>query len=152
MYYIAKGKLILHLRYDFENSKHCDTPGKILRYYRQHKGYSTRKLAEMAGVTPATIMLYENDKNPIQHKFAVPLADALGIDRKLLFDDYAAFLDYPYNVLLQEVRARLSLSRLQMAQEIGAAQTAYSSWERAAKTPRRKEFEKIIPLIKRANI
>ena len=97
-------------------------------------------------------MLYENDKSQIQHKFAVPLADALEIDRKLLFDDYAAFLDYPYNVLLQEVRERLSLSWLQMAQEIGAAQTAYSSWERAAKTPRRKEFEKIILLIKRANI
>ena len=143
---------MLHLRYDFESSEYCDTPGKILRYYRQHEGYSTRKLAEMAGVTSATIMLYENDKNPIQHKFAVPLADALGIDRKLLLDDYAAFLDYPYNVLLQEVLERLSLSRLQMAQEIGAAQTAYSSWERAAKTPHRKQFEKIIPLIKRANI
>ncbi len=106
----------------------------------------------MIGVTPATIMLYENDKNPIQHKFAVPLADALGIDRKLLLDDYLAFLGYPYNVLLQEVWARLSLRRMQMAQEIGAAQTAYSSWERADKTPCRKEFEKIIPLIKRANI
>lgn len=143
---------MLHLQYDFENSDNCDTAGKALRYYRLHKGYSTRELAEKVGVVPATITLYENDKNPIKYKTAVLLADMLGVERKLLLDEYTTFIDYPYNMLLQEVRKQLSLNQSQLAREIGVAQSAYSAWERAARTPRRQEYEKILPLIKRANI
>ena len=143
---------MLHLQYDFENSDDCDTAGKTLRYYRIHKGYTTRELANLVGVVPTTIILYENDKNPIKYKTAVLLADILEIDRKLLLDNYTAFVDYPCNVLLQEVRSILSLNQSQMAQRIGVAPNAYSAWERATRTPRRKEYEKILPLIKRANI
>ena len=143
---------MLHLQYDFENSDNCDTAGKTLRYYRIHKGYTTHELANLVGVVSATITLYENDKNPIKYKTAVLLADILEIDRQLLLDDYTTFVDYPCNVLLQEVRSKLSLNQSQMAQRIGIAPNAYSAWERATRTPRRKEYEKILPLIKQANI
>ena len=143
---------MLHLQYDFENSDNCNTAGSTLRYYRIHKGYTTRELANLVGVVPATITLYENDKNPIKYKTAVLLADILEIDRHLLLDDYTAFVDYPYNVLLQEVRAKLSLNQSQIAQKIEVAPNAYSAWERATRTPRRKEYEKILSLIKEANI
>ena len=143
---------MLHLQYDFENSNNCDTAGKNLRYYRIHKGYSTRELANLVGVVPATITLYENDKNPIKYKTAVLLADILEIDRQLLLDDYTTFIDYPCNVLLQEIRSKLSLNQSQMAQRINVAPNAYSAWERATRTPRRKEYEKILPIIKEANI
>ena len=143
---------MLHLQYDFENSNNCDTAGKTLRYYRIHKGYTTRELANLVGVVPATITLYENDKNPIKYKTAVLLADILEIDRQLLLDDYTTFVDYPCNALLHEVRSKLSLNQSQMAQRIGIASNAYSAWERATRTPRRKEYEKILPLIKEANI
>ena len=143
---------MLHLQYDFENSDNCNTAGSTLRYYRMHKGYTTRELANLVGVVPATITLYENDKNPIKYKTAVLLADILEIDRQLLFDDYTAFVDYPCNALLQEVRAKLSLNQSQMAQRIGIAPNAYSAWERATRTPRRKEFDKIFSLIKEADI
>lgn len=143
---------MLHLRYDFESSDNCDTAGKILRYYRVHKGYSTRELAEKVGVVPATITLYENDKNPIKYKTSALLAETLEIDRKLLLDDYGKFIDYPYNLLLCEIRENLSLSQSQIAERIGVSQTAYSAWERAEKTPRRQEYQKIAPLIKTANI
>lgn len=143
---------MLHLRYDFENSDHCDTAGKILRYYRLHKGYSTRELAEKVGVVPATITLYENDKSPIKYKTAVLLAKTFEIDRKLLLDDYGKFIDYPYNVILCEIRERQSLSPSQSAEKIGVSQTAYSAWERAEHIPRRQEYNKILPLIKTANI
>ena len=123
-----------------------------MRYYRIHKGYTTRELANLVGVVPATITLYENDKNPIKYKTAVLLADILEIDRQLLLDDYTTFVDYPCNELLQEVRSKLSLNQSQMAQRIGVAPNAYSAWERATRTPRRKEYEKILPLIKETNI
>lgn len=143
---------MLHLQYDFENSNNCDTAGKTLRYYKIHKGYTTRELANLVGVVPATITLYENDKNPIKYKTAVLLADILEIDRQLLLDDYTTFVDYPCNELLQEVRSKLSLNQSQMAQRIGIAPNAYSAWERATRTPRRKEYKKILPLIKQVNI
>lgn len=143
---------MLHLQYDFESSDSCDSAGKTLRYYRLHKGYSTRELAEMVGVVPATITLYENDKNPIKYKTAVLLADILKIDHKLLLDGYTTFIDYPCNMLLQEVRSKLSLNQSQIAEMIGVAQNAYSAWERAKRTPRRQEYEKILPLIAKANI
>lgn len=143
---------MLHLQYDFENSDNCDTAGKTLRYYRIHKGYTTRELANLVGVVPATITLYENDKNPIKYKTAVLLADILEIDRQLLLDDYTTFVDYPCNALLQEVRSKLSLNQSQIAQRIGVAPNAYSAWERATRTPRRKEYEKILSLIKEVNI
>ena len=123
-----------------------------MRYYRIHKGYTTRELANLVGVVPATITLYENDKNPIKYKTAVLLADILEIDRQLLLDDYTIFVDYPCNALLQEVRTKLSINQFQMAQRIGVAPNAYSAWERATRTPRRKEYEKILPLIKETNI
>ena len=143
---------MLHLQYDFENSDNCNTAGSTLRYYRIHKGYTTRELANLIGVVPATITLYENDKNPIKYKTAVLLADILEIDRQLLLDDYTIFVDYPCNALLQEVRTKLSINQFQMAQRIGVAPNAYSAWERATRTPRRKEYEKILPLIKETNI
>lgn len=152
MYHFAKGKLILHLRYNFESNDNCDTIGKTLRYYRLHRGYSTRELAEKVGVVPSTITLYENGKHPIKYRTAVLLANALGIDHKLLLDEYTAIVDYPYNILLREVRERLSLNQSQMEQKIGVAPNAYSAWERATRTPRKQEYEKIVPLIKKANI
>ena len=116
------------------------------------KDLSTRELADKVGIVPATLTLYENDKHPIKHKTAVLLAAELGIDRKLLLDDYTAFVDYPCNVRLQEVRKQLNMTQIEIAEKIGVASTAYSGWERAVRTPRRKEYENIVAVLKEFNI
>lgn len=152
MYYFSQGKLLIHLRYDFESNEQCNTAGQILRYYRNLKDLSTRELADKVGIVPATLTLYENDKHPIKHKTAVLLAAELGIDRKLLLDDYTAFVDYPCNVRLQEVRKQLNMTQIEIAEKIGVASTAYSGWERAVRTPRRKEYENIVAVLKEFNI
>jgi len=123
-----------------------------LRYYRTLKGYSTRELADKVGIVPATLTLYENDKHPIKHKTALLLATELGIDRKLLLDDYTSFVDYPCNVRLQEVRKQLNMTQIEIAEKFGVASTAYSGWERAVRTPRRKEYENIVAVLKEFNI
>lgn len=76
----------------------------------------------------------------------------LGIDRKLLLDDYTSFVDYPCNVRLQEVRKQLNMTQIEIAEKIGVASTAYSGWERAVKTPRRKEYENIVAVLNEYNI
>ena len=152
MYYFSQGKLLIHLRYDFESNEQCNTAGQILRYCHTLKGYSTRELADKVGIVPATLILYENDKHPIKYKTAVLLAAELGIERKLLLDDYTAFVDYPCNVRLQEVRKQLNMTQIEIAEKIGIASTAYSGWERAVRTPRRKEYENIVAVLNEYNI
>jgi len=139
---------MIHLTFDYKSDKDCATSGQYLRYHRKLKGMSTKELAEKVGIVPATLVLYENDKRPIQYNAAIALADALGIERHRLLDTYAAFVGYPCSKLLQTVRAELSISQMQFAEKIGVSQTAYSSWERGSRIPRRKEYEKIIMALK----
>ena len=143
---------MIHLMYDFESNERCNTIGETLRYYRNLKGFSTRELADKVGIVPATLILYENDKHPIKYKTAVSLATELNIDKKLLFDDYTVFVDYPCNIRLQEVRQQLNMTQLELAEKIGVVSTAYSGWERAVRTPRRKEYDNIVDVLKKLNI
>ena len=143
---------MIHLSLNYRTNTACRTPGEYLRYHRTLQGLTTRELADQVNVVPATIVLYENGTHPIKYANAVALAAALGIDRKLLLDEYTTFVDYPCQELLRKVRGELYLTQEQIAQEIGIAQTAYSGWERGARTPRRKEYGSIVAAFKKRKI
>ena len=106
---------MIHLTFDYKNDEKCTTPGQYLKYHRTFQGLTTRELAEKVGIVPATLVQYENDRRSIKHDTAVALANALGIDRNRLLDEYTAFVDYPYSSLLKKVRQELSLTQMQMA-------------------------------------
>ena len=110
---------MIHLTFDYKSDKDCATSGQYLRYHRKLKGMSTKELTEKVGIVPATLVLYENDKRPIQYNAAIALADALGIERNRLLDTYAAFVGYPCSKLLQTIRAELSISQMQFAEKMG---------------------------------
>ena len=152
IYLYSKGKIMIHLTFDYKTDEKCTTPGQYLKYHRTFQGLSTRELAEKVGIVPATLVLYENDRHPIKHSTAVALANALGIDRNRLLDKYTAFVDYPYSSLLKKVRQELSLTQMQMAEVIGIGQTSYSGWEREIRVPRRKEYEKILAALKKLKV
>ena len=152
IYLYSKGKIMIHLTFDYQNDEGCTTPGQYLRYHRTFRGLTTRELAEKVGVVPATLVLYENDRHPIKHSTAVALANVLGIDRSRLLDEYTVFVDYPYSSLLKKVRRELSFTQMQMAEVIGIGQTTYSGWEREVRVPRRKEHEKILAAMKNLKV
>ena len=152
IYLYSKGKIMIHLTFDYKSDKDCTTPGQYLKYHRTFQGLTTKELAEKVGIVPATLVMYENDQHPIKHRTAVALANALGIDRSRLLDEYAAFVDYPYSSLLKKVRQELSFTQMQMADVIGIGQTTYSSWEREVRVPRRKEHEKILTAMKKLKV
>lgn len=152
IYLYSKGKIMIHLTFDYKTDEKCTTPGQYLKYHRTFQGLSTRELAEKVGIVPATLVLYENDRHPIKYKTAVALANALGIDRNRLLDEYTAFVDYPYSSLLKKVRQDLSLTQIQMAELIGIGQTSYSSWEREIRVPRRKEYDKILAALEKLRV
>lgn len=151
-YYYSQGKILIHLRYEYQSDKDCNTPGAYLRYHRTFQGMSTKELAEKVGVVPATIVLYENGTHPIRYKTAVAIADVLNIDRSRLLDGYNSFIDYPCCKFLKMVRKKYAMSQMQIAAEIGVAQAAYSRWERGAGKPRRQEYEKIIAAFEKMGV
>lgn len=152
IYLYSKGKIMIHLTFDYKTDEKCTTPGQYLKYHRTFQGLSTRELAEKVGIVPATLVLYENDRHPIKHSTAVALANALGIDRNRLLDKYTAFVDNPYSSLLKKVRQDLSLTQIQMAELIGIGQTSYSGWEREIRVPRRKEYDKILAALEKLRV
>ena len=152
IYLYSKGKIMIHLTFDYKTDEKCTTPGQYLKYHRTFQGLSTRELAEKVGIVPATLVLYENNRHPIKYSTAVALANVLGIDRNRLLDKYTAFVDYPYSSLLKKVRQELSLTQMQMAEVIGIGQTSYSGWEREIRVPRRKEYEKILAALKKLKV
>ena len=82
---------MIHLTFDYKTDEKCTTPGQYLKYHRTFQGLTTRELAEKVGIVPATLVMYENDRHPIKYKTAVALANALGIDRNRLLDEYKAY-------------------------------------------------------------
>ena len=72
IYLYSKGKIMIHLTFDYKTDEKCTTPGQYLKYHRTFQGLSTRELAEKVGIVPATLVLYENDRHPIKYSTRKP--------------------------------------------------------------------------------
>ena len=84
----------MHFQFCFESIPNELTPAAMFRYYRQRKGLTTRQLAESVGIVPATLLMYEREQFSITYPTAVAMAEVLEIDKNLLFDGFARFMDY----------------------------------------------------------
>lgn len=136
--------MLMHLRFCLESIPVKQKPAAILRYYRLQKGITTRQLAEIVGIVPATLLMYEREKFPIPYQTAIAMAKALRIDRHLLFDDFARFIDAPYSERLQAVRKEYRLNQTDFAAKAEINCYIYSKWESGARRPSRTMFEKLI--------
>ena len=144
LYEYKHGKMLMHLKFCFESIPNELTPAAMLRYYRQRKGLTTRQLAESVGIVPATLLMYEREKFPIPYQTAVAFADILEIDRNLLFDDFARFMDYPYSDRLREVRKAYGLNQTDFAKKANICYSIYAKWETAVRQPSRKMYEQLV--------
>lgn len=134
----------MHLKFCFESIPNEPTPAAMLRYYRHRKGLTTRQLAEGIGIVPATLLMYEREQFPIPYPTAIAFADILEIDRNLLFDDFAQFIDYPYSVKLREVRKAHGLNQTDFAEKADICYSIYAKWETAVRQPSRKMYEQLV--------
>ena len=134
----------MHLHFCFEGVPTEQTPAAMLKYYRQRKGLTTRQLAESIGVVPATVLMYERERFPIPYQTAVSMAKVLEIDRNLLFDDFARFMDYPYSYRLREVRKAYGLNQTDFAKKANICCSIYAKWETSARQPSRKMYEQLV--------
>ena len=136
--------MLMHLKFCFEAIPTEPMPGTMLRYYRVHKGLTTRQLAESAGIVPETVLKYESNQFPIPYQNAVAFADILEIDRNLLFDDFARFMDFPYSDRLREVRKAYRLNQTDFAEKANICNSIYAKWETAIRQPSRKMYEQLV--------
>lgn len=136
--------MLIHLKFCFEGIPTEQTPAAMLRYYRQRKGLTTRQLAENVGIVPATLLMYEREQFPIPYQTTVAFADILKIDRNLLFDDFARFMDYPYSDKLREVRKTYGLNQATFAEKAGISLSIYSKWETTVRQPSQKMYEQLV--------
>ena len=144
LYEYKHGKMLMHLKFCLESIPNEPTPAAMLKYYRQRKGLTTRQLAESVCIVPATLLMYECEKFPIPYQIAVVFADILEIDRNLLFDDFARFMDYPYSNRLREVRKVYGLNQTDFAEKANICYSIYAKWETAVRQPSRKMYEQLV--------
>lgn len=142
----------MHLHFCFESVPTEQTPAAMLKYYRQRMGLTTRQLAESVGVVPTTVLMYERGQFPIPYQTAVAMAEILEIDRNLLFDDFARFIDYPYSNRLREVRKVYGLSQTDFAEKANICYSIYAKWEIAIRQPSRKMYEQLVTTYPEINI
>ena len=142
----------MHLKFCFVGVPTERTPAAMLRYYRQHKGLTTRQLAESVGIVPATLLMYEREKFPIPYQTALAFADILEINRNLLFDEFAQFMNYPYSDRLREVRKAYGLNQADFAEKAGISLSIYSKWESGSRQPSRKMYQQLITTYPQINI
>ena len=144
--------MLMHLKFCFVGVPTERTPAAMLRYYRQHKGLTTRQLAESVGIVPATLLMYEREKFPIPYQTALAFADILEINRNLLFDEFAQFMNYPYSDRLREVRKAYGLNQADFAEKAGISLSIYSKWESGSRQPSRKMYQQLITTYPQINI
>ena len=142
----------MHLHFCFEGVPAGQTPAAMLKYYRQRKCLTTRQLAESVGIVPTTVLMYERGQFPIPYQTAVAMAEFLEIDRNLLFDEFAQFIDYPYSDRLREVRKAHKLNQATFAEKAGISLSIYSKWEGGSRQPSRKKYQQVVTTYPEINI
>ena len=152
LYEYKHGKILIHLNFCFEGFPTEQTPAAVLKYYRQRKGLTTRQLAECVGIVPSTVLMYERGHFPIPYQTAIAMAEVLEIDRNLLFDEFAQFMDYPYSDRLREVRKAHRLNQATFAEKAGISLSIYSKWEGGSRQPSRKMYEQLVTTYPEINI
>lgn len=152
LYEYKHGKMLMHLHFCFEGVPTEHTPAAMLKYYRQRKCLTTRQLAESVGIAPATVLMYERERFPIPYQTAVAMAKILEIDRNMLFDEFAQFMDYPYSDRLREIRKAHRLNQATFAEKAGISLSIYSKWEGGSRQPSRKMFRQLVNTYPEINI
>ena len=152
LYEYKHGKILMHLNFCFEGFPTEQTPAALLRYYKRRNGLTPRQLAESVRIIPATVLMYERGQFPIPYQTAVAMAEILEIDKNLLFDDFAQFMDYHYNDKLQEVRKIYGLNQAIFAEKAGISLSIYSKWEGGSRQPSRKMYQQLSATYPEINI
>lgn len=78
------------------------------------------------------------------YQTALDIAKVLKIDKNLLFDDFARFMDTPYFEILRSVREAYNLNQKNFANKAEIKFSIYTKWESGARQPSRKMYYQLV--------
>jgi len=112
---------------------------------------TTRQLAEQIDVVPTTILMYEQNKQPIPFDVANGLAEVLDVNADLLYDDFAVFFGAPYSEALKNIRISVGMSQRTFAEHIGVIPSYYYKLESGHRRPSRKVYQRMVDALSRTH-
>ncbi len=80
------------------------------------------------------------------------IAKALKIDPVCIFDDYCAFIAYPYSRKLKEIRSHLHLTPMELAEQMNLSHSTINRWDAGASIPNRESFGLIKDFCKKHHV
>lgn len=117
-----------------------NTVGGRIKYYRLAHGLLQEDVAARAGLDVCTIKRYENNQREESLEVCNKIADAIGIDPKLIYDDYLYFLASGYGNKIKDIRNMLNLTQQSFSQLLGVHRKTVTRWEKEHKIPLRKHY------------
>lgn len=125
------------------------TVGGRIKYYRRLNNLRQKDIYEKIGIDKATYIRYESDTDTNNNlEICNKICAAIGIDPRLVYDDYMAFIASDYSQTIKGFRRRNKLSHRQFGELIGMNHKISSRWERNTCEPSRTSYEKLKELFK----
>lgn len=120
------------------------TIGGRIRYYRIANNLSQEDVATKADIDACTIKRYEN--NQVLHSLETcnKIADAIGVNPLLIYDEYLIFISSDYGKLIRSTRKNLNLTQSQFSTLMGVHRKTITRWEKKISWPSRKFYSYLI--------
>ena len=139
-------KLLYHLVCDMVTLSRDASIGERIRYYRRKAGLYTHELAELATISRHAVMDYENGTSEPLLELLNKIAEICSVEADKLYDEYYAFLAYPYSAKLKEIRKTNKLLQRDLAALLGVGTSAVADWEQGRTVIKRKTWEQLVEL------
>jgi transcriptional regulator with XRE-family HTH domain len=139
-------KLLYHLVCDMAVSPKNSTVAKRIRYYRRKAGLYTHELAEQAEISRHAVMDYESGTSEPPLELLNKIADVCKVSADRLYDEYYAFLAYPYSIKLKEIRKANMLYQYDLSKLLSIGTSAVADWEQGRTVIKRKTWERLVEL------
>ena len=125
------------------------TVGGRIKYYRRLNNLRQKDIYEKIGIDKATYIRYESDTDTNNNlEICNKICAAIGIDPRLVYDDYMTFIASGYSIIIKDFRTKNKLSHRHFGELIGMNHKISSRWERNICEPSRTSYEKLKELFK----
>lgn len=126
------------------------TVGGRIKYYRKLNNLRQKDIYEKIGIDKATYIRYESDTDTNNNlDICNKICAAIGIDPKIVYDDYMSFIALDYSKTIKDFRKKYKLNHKQFGELIDMHPKISSRWERRICEPSRSSYEKLKQLFKK---
>lgn len=134
---------LIHITVPTKELSENPTVGEKIRFYRFKQNLTQEKLADILNIDRITMIKYETCQVYPSLNLLKDIADKLSIPANFLYDEYYAFLDYPYSKKLKEKRLKENLTQKEFAEKLNVSRRSIEYWENGNRIMSRELFDKL---------